>query len=93
VNKTQLIDEIMASVDLPKAKAVAVIDLILEKISSTLSAGEQVVLAGFGTFSVKKRAARVGRNPRDGSALHIPEAKVAGFKAATALKDAVNGKK
>lgn len=93
MNKTQLIDEVTASADLPKAKAAAILDLILAKISSTLSAGEQVVIAGFGTFSVKKRAARVGRNPRDGSPLHIPEAKIAGFKAATALKEAVNAKK
>ena len=90
VNKTQLVDFVSESADLPKTKAAAVLDIILEKISAALADGEQVVLVGFGTFSAKKRAARVGRDPRTGNALQIPESVVAGFKAGKALKDAVN---
>ncbi len=91
MNKTQLVDAVAAIAELPKTKAVAILDVILEKITQTLAEGEQVVLVGFGTFSVKKRAARVGRDPRTGGALQIPEAMVVGFKAGKALKDAANG--
>jgi len=91
VNKTQLVDALSLAADLSKSKAAEVLDLTLNEITRALSAGDQVVIARFGTFTVKKRAARVGRDPRTGGALQIPEAMVAGFKAGKALKDAVNG--
>ena len=59
-------------------------------IASSLSNGEQVAVVGFGTFSVKHRAARAGRNPRTGEAIQIQASNVPGFKAGKALKDAVN---
>ncbi len=90
VNKTQLVDAVSEAADLPKTKAAIVLDIILNKITEALAEGDQVALVGFGTFSVKKRAARVGRDPRTGGALQIPEVMVAGFKAGKALKDAVN---
>ncbi len=90
MNKTQLVDALSEIAELPKTKAVAILDVILDKIMQTLAEGEQVVLVGFGTFSVKKRAARVGRDPRTGGALQIPEAMVVSFKAGKALKDAAN---
>ena len=91
MNKTQLVDAISEAADLPKTKTADVLDVILEQITSALARGEQIVLVGFGTFSSKKRAARVGRDPRTGGALQIPAAVVAGFKAGKALKDALNG--
>lgn len=90
MNKTQLVDIVSESAELPKTKAAAVLDIILNQITAALAEGDQVVLVGFGTFSAKKRAARVGRDPRTGNALQIPESIVAGFKAGKALKDAVN---
>ena len=93
MNKNQLVDAISESTDLAKAKAAAVLDTVLDKITQALVDGEQIVLVGFGTFSAKKRAARVGRDPRTGGALQIPESIVAGFKPGKGLKDALNGKK
>jgi DNA-binding protein HU-beta len=90
VNKSQLVDSLSEIADLPKAKAAVVLDTVLEQITQALVEGEPVVLVGFGTFSVKKRAARVGRDPRTGGTLQIPAAVVANFKAGKALKDAVN---
>ena len=63
---------------------------MLDAITSTLKNDEQVALVGFGTFEVKKRAARVGRNPKTGEALNIAASNVPSFKAGKALKDAVN---
>lgn len=91
MNKTQLVDSLALAADLPKTKAVEVLDIILNEITRSLAAGDPVVIARFGTFSIKKRAARIGRDPRTGGALQIPEAMVTGFKAGKALKDAVNG--
>lgn len=90
MNKTQLVDAVAEIAELPKAKISTIVESILQEITRVLSAGEPVVLVGFGTFSVKKRAARVGRDPRTGGALQIPEAMIAGFKAGKSLKDSVN---
>jgi DNA-binding protein HU-beta len=90
VNKTQLVDVISAAADLPKTKAAVILDTILDEITRTLVQGEQVALVGFGTFTVKKRAARTGRDPRTGGVLQIPETMVVAFKAGKGLKDAVN---
>jgi DNA-binding protein HU-beta len=93
MNKTQLVDAISSAGDLPKTKTASIIDAFLDTLAATLAVGEQVAIPGFGIFTVKTRAARVGRNPRTGGDLQIPEAVVVGFKAAKALKDAVNVKK
>jgi DNA-binding protein HU-beta len=90
VNKSELIDAIAASADLPKAVAGRALDAVIESVTGALKAGESVVLVGFGTFSVKDRAARTGRNPQTGKAINIAAAKIPGFKAGKALKDAVN---
>jgi DNA-binding protein HU-beta len=90
VNKTELIDAVAEGADISKAAATRAVDTMLDSISKTLANGDQVTLVGFGTFSVKARAARTGRNPRTGEAIDIPAAKVPGFKAGKALKDAVN---
>jgi DNA-binding protein HU-beta len=90
VNKTELIDAVAEGADISKAAATRAVDTMLDSISKTLANGDQVTLVGFGTFSVKERAARTGRNPRTGEPIDIPAAKVPGFKAGKALKDAVN---
>ena len=90
MNKTELIDAVAEGADISKAAATRAVDTMIDSISKTLATGNQVTLVGFGTFSVKQRAARTGRNPRTGEPIDIPAAKVPGFKAGKALKDAVN---
>jgi DNA-binding protein HU-beta len=90
VNKTELIDAIAASADIPKAAAGRALDAVVDSITGALKGGDSVALVGFGTFAVKDRAARTGRNPQTGAEIQIPAAKVPGFKAGKALKDAVN---
>ncbi|WP_369602389.1 HU family DNA-binding protein [Hahella sp. SMD15-11] len=90
MNKSELIDAIAASADISKAAAGRALDAALEAITDALKKGDQVTLIGFGTFQVKERAARTGRNPQTGETINIPAAKVPGFKAGKALKDAVN---
>ena len=90
MNKTELIDAIAAAADLPKASAGRALDAVVDSITESLQKGDQVALVGFGTFSVKHRAARAGRNPQTGATIQIRAANVPGFKAGKALKDAVN---
>ena len=90
MNKTELIDHVADSADLSKAAATRAIDAIITAVKTTLKKNGTVTLVGFGTFSVGKRAARTGRNPRTGDAIKIKAAKVPKFKPGKALKDAVN---
>ena len=90
MNKTELIDNIAASADISKADAGRALDAVVDSITGALRKGDSVALVGFGTFAVKDRAARTGRNPQTGAAIQIPAARVPGFKAGKALKDAVN---
>jgi len=90
VNKSELIDAIAAAADLPKASAGRALDAVVDSITGALKKGDQVALVGFGTFAVKHRAARAGRNPQTGETIQIKAANVPGFKAGKALKEAVN---
>jgi len=90
MNKSELIQAVAESADIPKATTAKVVDAILEHIKDSLAKGDQVTLIGFGTFTVRERAARVGRNPRTGERLDIKAASVPVFKPGKALKDAVN---
>jgi DNA-binding protein HU-beta len=91
VNKTELIDAIALAADLPKASAGRALDAVLDSITNELKNEDgQVTLVGFGTFSVKTRNARTGRNPQTGATIQIKASRVAGFKAGKALKEAVN---
>lgn len=90
MNKAELIEAIASAADLSKADATRATDAFLETITNTLKAGDQITLIGFGTFSVRSRAARMGRNPQTGEAIQIKASKSAGFKAGKALKDALN---
>ena len=93
MNKTELIDAIATAADLPKASAGRALDAVLDTITQELKNKEQVALVGFGTFSVKQRNARSGRNPQTSATIHIAESTVPCFKAGKALKDALNHKK
>lgn len=90
MNKADLIDAIAESSDISKAAATRALDATINSITEALKSGDTVSLVGFGTFSVKDRAARTGRNPQTGAPIEIAAAKVPGFKAGKALKDAVN---
>ena len=90
MNKTELIDAVAESADITKADAARALDAVLTTITGTLSKGEQVGVVGFGTFLVRQRAARVGRNPQTGAEIQIAAATVPAFKPGKALKDAVN---
>ena len=90
MNKTELIEHIATSADISKAAAARALDSLIAAVKTTLKTNGAVSLVGFGTFSVGKRAARTGRNPRTGEAIKIKAAKVPKFKAGKALKDAVN---
>jgi DNA-binding protein HU-beta len=90
VNKTELIEHIATKSDISKAAAARALTSIIDAVKKTLKKGDTVTLVGFGTFSVSKRAARTGRNPRTGAALKIKAAKVPRFKPGKGLKDALN---
>jgi DNA-binding protein HU-beta len=90
MNKAELIDAVSGQTGLAKAEATRAVDAIFDNITSALKTGDTVALLGFGTFVVKSRAARSGRNPRTGETIEIAASKVPGFKAGKALKDAVN---
>ena len=90
MNKAELIDSVASAADLSKADAGRAVDAIVDSVTGALKRGEQVSVVGFGTFSVKHRAARAGRNPRTGETIQIAASNVPGFKAGKALKDAVN---
>jgi len=90
VNKSELIDAIASAADISKAAAGRALDGAMDAIKKALKKGDMVTLVGFGTFSVGKRAARSGRNPRTGAAIKIKAAKVPKFRAGKALRDALN---
>lgn len=90
MNKTQLIEKISETADISKAAAGRALDAFTDTVTGALKDGDQVALVGFGTFSVRDRAARSGRNPQTGATIQIAAAKVPAFKAGKALKDACN---
>jgi DNA-binding protein HU-beta len=90
VNKTELIDHIAKQADISKAAAGRALEAIVSGIRGSLKRGNSVTLVGFGTFTVGKRAARTGRNPRTGDSIKIKAAKVPKFRPGKALKDSLN---
>jgi DNA-binding protein HU-beta len=89
MNKSELIEKMADAADISKAAAARALDAMTDEIAITLKDGGTVSLIGFGTFSIKKRAARTGRNPQTGAAIDIKASKTPAFKAGKALKDAV----
>ena len=90
MNKSELIDAIAASADIPKAVAGRALDAVIESVTGALKAGDSVVLVGFGTFAVKERAARTGRNPRTGESVEVEEKWVPFFKTGKELRERLN---
>lgn len=90
MNKTELVAAVAQSAELTKKDAEAAVTAITETITKALSEGEKVQLVGFGTFEVRAREARTGKNPRTGEPIEIAASKVPAFKAGKALKDEVN---
>ena len=90
MNKAELVASIATSTELSKKDVQAVIDSFTATVGDVLAAGGEVGLVGFGTFSVKGRAARAGRNPKTGEALEIPASKAVKLKVGKALKEKVN---
>ena len=89
MNKSDLVDAVAGRADMSKAEAGRAVDAVLGSVGDALGNGDSVSLVGFGTFSVRHRAARMGRNPQTGATMQIAASKVPGFKAAKALKDKV----
>ena len=89
MNKSDLVDAVAGKADMSKAEAGRAVDAVLGSVGAALGNGDSVSLVGFGTFSVRHRAARMGRNPQTGAAMQIAASKVPGFKAGKALKDKV----
>ena len=90
MNKSELIDQIAESADISKTAAGRALEATIDAVEGSLKNGESVSLVGFGTFLVRERAARAGRNPKTGEAIQIAAAKVPAFKPGKALKDALN---
>ncbi len=93
MNKTDLIDLVANAADISKTAAGRALEAVIDGITNALSQGDAVALIGFGTFTVRDRAARSGRNPKTGQTIQIKASKVPGFKAGKALKDAVDKEK
>ena len=87
--KSDLVDAVANDSDMSKASAARAVDSVLANVGDALGNGDSVSLVGFGTFSVRHRAAREGRNPQTGASMHIAASKVPGFKAGKGLKDKV----
>ena len=89
MNKAQLIDAIVAKSELSKKDADVALTAVIDAIKDALKAGDKVSLVGFGTFSVKERGARTGKNPATGETIEIAACKIPAFAAGKALKDAI----
>ncbi len=90
MNKTDLVEVVALKADMSKKDSEKAVKAVLEAISEALAAGDKVQIVGFGTYAVKERAAREGRNPKTGEAMTIAASKVPTFTAGKALKDAIN---
>ncbi|QXE02005.1 DNA-binding protein HU-beta [Terribacillus aidingensis] len=89
MNKAELVEAVAQQAELSKKEASKAVDALLETISETLANDEKVQLVGFGTFEVRERAARTGRNPQTGEEITIPASKAPAFKAGKDFKEAV----
>lgn len=89
MNKSELVNAVAASTGLTKTESANAVDAVVDAITEAIKRGESVTLVGFGTFDVKERAARTGRNPKTGEAVEIPERRTPSFKPGKGLKDAV----
>ncbi|MCF6303471.1 MAG: HU family DNA-binding protein [Devosiaceae bacterium] len=92
MNKNDLASVVAERADISKAEATAAVDAVIDAVTSTLKAGDEVRLVGFGTFSVSRRKATKGLNPATGAEIDIPASNQAKFKPGKGLKDTINGR-
>jgi DNA-binding protein HU-beta len=90
MNKAEFVAEVASAAELTKVDGGKAVEAVIKVIEKALKKGDSVSIVGFGTFAVRKRAARTGRNPRTGATIKIKASKVPAFKAGKALKDAIN---
>ena len=90
MNKTELIEAMADAADISKAAAGRALDGMIDAITQAIKSGDSVSIIGFGTFTLRERAARKGRNPKTGETIEIAASKSPVFKAGKAFKDAVN---
>lgn len=90
MNKAEFVGAVADAADMTKADAERAVEAVFKVVKKALKSGDSISLVGFGTFSVRKRAARTGRNPRTGDTIKIKASKVPAFKAGKGLKDAIN---
>jgi DNA-binding protein HU-beta len=90
MNKSEFVAAVADSAEMTKADAERAVEALFKVVKKALKSGDSISLVGFGTFSVRKRAARTGRNPRTGDTIKIKASKVPAFKAGKGLKDAIN---
>ena len=90
MKKSELVDEVAKYLESPKTTAAKAVNAVLDSIKDSLAKGDPVTLVGFGTFGIRDRKKRKGRNPRTGEVINIKAAKVPTFKAGKTLKDAVD---
>ena len=93
MKKLELVDVVSSKAEITKVEAHKVLDAVIEAVNEGLAADGKVVIPGFGTFEVRTRTARVGRNPRTGEKIKIKASRVPAFKPGKAMKDVVNKKK
>ncbi|HEY7564483.1 MAG TPA: HU family DNA-binding protein [Acidimicrobiia bacterium] len=91
MNKAELVDAVAQATGAPRASAESSVGAVLDTITNALKNGDKVAITGFGTFEVRSRAARTGRNPQTGETIQVKASKAPAFKAGAALKSAVNG--
>ena len=91
MNKTELIKAIAETTEENQNTVKSILEAFIDQVGTSLEQGDDITLIGFGTFAVKERAERTGRNPRTGEEMVIPASKIPSFKAGKALKDKVNG--
>jgi DNA-binding protein HU-beta len=90
MNKSELIDAVAGRTELSKTECARVLDAVIESLTDALCRGDAVTLVGFGSFHVKNRKARTGRNPKTGAIISIPASRSLGFKPSKPMKDALN---
>jgi DNA-binding protein HU-beta len=90
MNKSEFVHAVAEAAEISKVDGAKAVDAVIAVIEKALKKGDSVSIVGFGTFAVRKRAARSGRNPRTGATIKIKASKVPAFKAGKALKDAIN---
>ncbi len=90
MTKAELVEEVAKSVELPKKDAEKIVNMVFDSIIDALHSGEKIELRGFGSFRLRERKARIGRNPKTGETVHVPTKKVPYFKAGKELKELIN---